>query len=276
MIPEHDTPNDADFPLSDFWSYVDIYALGVAQDDFQRCAGDDNAFIRDLATEIVRLRVGIVIEHLSSESTLNSEAQPWEVRDENEERLLRQIRDLKEEVRQTHLEMARRDPADWPKELRFAVELQLGWRFLDRARRGLDRYADLQPMLVRRRVPNRVQPYLAELVDLYLVGFDAATVAFACACFEQVAKGALVATGKCTEPQLRRDKPTALALHALLVQHSLIEASDRLADRLVRNRNDLLHSHWPDPKIDSRRQALDAIESLVSVCRELEAAWPRS
>lgn len=276
MAPYHDAPSDNDAELPDFWSYIDIHAFGLAEDDFLRAVGQDRAFLLELAAEIVRLRVGVVVEQPPKASDVDDAAEPWQHRGDEERRLQEQIRDLRSEMRESQLAIARRSPAEWPPELRFAVELRLAARFLGRARSALDRYGDLQPMIVHRQVPARAQPYMAELVDLYLTGFDAATVAFACSCFEQVAKDALIATGKCTEPQLKREKPAAEPLLHLLTQNSLIEVSRSLADRLVRNRNTLLHSHWPDAKIDSRRQALDAIESLLEVCKELESAWPYS
>lgn len=127
-------------------------------------------------------------------------------------------------------------------------------------------------MLVSRRIPPKAESYVRELADTYMLGFDAATIALACSCFEQLAKSALVVTGKMTEAQIKRERPKADELRRRLREFGMLVNSDGAAQQLIERRNTVLHQYMVDDKI-LPTLSLDSIRELLTICAELAPSW---
>jgi hypothetical protein len=166
------------------------------------------------------------------------------------------------------------DPTEWPAPVRFAVKLILMERAIDRTEIALVRYADFRAAQTRRRMPERAREYIGDVVDAYLLGFDTASMALAGSCFEQLAKHTLIATGRATEAELRRTRPTAASLLRRLIADGLLERSANAATKLVLQRNHVLHKGYFDGNLSSKLISLDCLNALIEVCEELAPSWP--
>lgn len=148
---------------------------------------------------------------------------------------------------------------------RHAVELEVARHGIARAIQAIDRFGELAPQFAQRPVPDRAQQYLREVVNTFLFGFDAACIALCRSVFEQVAKAHLLERGLYTEPQLKREKPTAGKLLEVLKQsRELLGSGYSAAKRLVDRGSTVAHSHIYDPKI-LRSQAQASIQELLQV-----------
>ena len=165
------------------------------------------------------------------------------------------------------------DTAKWPPWIRYAVEFILMERAVDRLQECRSRYSDLRALVVDRRIPQKIEDDLQEVVDLYIWGFDRATIAMACSCFERIARNALVVLERATEPQLQRERPAAAELRNRLRQAGLLERSSQAAEFLVTQRNAVLHDSLEEHRSleeTSRR----CVVALLEVAEELHPSWP--
>lgn len=167
------------------------------------------------------------------------------------------------------------DPSLWPDAIRFAVELILVERGVDRAEAALQRYSRFRAAVTARRMPDRAREYVDDVVDAYLFGFDSAAIALACSCFEQLAKHTLIAVGLATEGEFQRNRATAESLRRRLVRAGLLDKSASEATKLVLQRNHVMHTGMFDYKIRIEEISLDCLKALIAICRELEPSWPR-
>ena len=253
--PSDDVPLSPDEPV---WNHMES-GLQMARDDLSRQLGtNDVSFFTALAAQVLALRVGVVISETDTEvPRFLADGLPT-ISPELWRKVIRQLP---------------QSPEGWSPFLRHAVEIGIAERSLSRMYAALDRYSQLQPLLVTRAIPERVRPYLRELSDVYLFGFDAACIALACACFEQVGKGALVATGKMTERQIEKDKLTSEGVLMRLKEHDLVSASAAAALRLTERRNRILHRSLYEASV-LPVLALDSIREFLEVCEELAPSWP--
>lgn len=166
------------------------------------------------------------------------------------------------------------DPAAWPAPIRFAVKFILMERAIDRSEVALVRYAHFRAARTQRRMPERAREYVKDVVETYLLGFDTASIALACSCFEQLAKHTLIVTGRITEAEFRRTRPTADNLLKRLVTAGLIDRSACAAKKLVLQRNHVLHKGYFDANLHEGTISLDCLNALIDVCQELSPSWP--
>jgi hypothetical protein len=155
---------------------------------------------------------------------------------------------------------------------RHAVHLAVAGVGLRRVNEALTRFVDISFVIVQRPVPAKSRPYIREVVHTFLFGFDPACIALCRSTFELFARSVLVARGLYTEPQLRREQPTAHTLSARLKQANLIPESHSAATRLVERGNTILHKGIYDARI-SKQAALDSVSDLILVAQELAIYW---
>jgi len=212
------------------------------------------------AQDLVEYCVGIALE--APESRLRS--------DDPVDRVLSEVQ--VDWIRESALKLPA-DPQSWPPWVRFAVEFILMEQSVDRLQAMVGRYAHVRALLIDRQIPKQFDAMLKELVQLYLWGFDAQTVALACTCFESVAKQALIAVGRVTEAQLRRERRAAEELRNDLQEAGLLSYGSGDVEYLVRQRNAILHGNETDEPVEvvGRR----CLATLVDVLRQLHPAWPR-
>jgi hypothetical protein len=237
-------------------------ALYLAERALREGVGSEFQHIAHIATDLVALRVGITAT--SPESGIAAESDPTD-------RLLMRV--WADDIRKTALDLPH-DPAQWPPWIRYAVEFVLMEESVDRLKDFAGRYADLRASLVDRPIPNPIDDTLKELVRLYLWGFDAPAIAMACIAFEKVAKQTLTSLGHATESQLRRERRSAEELRKDLSTRGLIATGSEELERLIRQRNDLLHGREIQEPLDtvSRRW----VAALAHVMEQLHPSWPRN
>jgi hypothetical protein len=235
--------------LEDALEQAETYARSnMRRDDFDIAAA--------LALTLINERVGIVARE-QDEFGVIRETQPGA----DPERLRENLRGLDQ------------DPQSWPPWTRFVVELTLVERGIDRSLEALNRYGRMRALVTGRNLPSDAWSYVDQIVDAYLFGFDSAVVALTSACFEILAKRALIATRSMTDRELDREKPGAEGLRIKLRQAGLLtdNASAGLVN-LIARRNSLLHGGKNE--LNSPDAGLDAIKTLIEVCENLQPSWP--
>jgi hypothetical protein len=141
---------------------------------------------------------------------------------------------------------------------------------IQRAEVALRRYLTLRPVVTSRQIPGRATRYVTEVINTYAFGFDAACIALCRATLEQCLREELVQRGVYTEPQLKREQPTAGTLMEKSKQAGILVNSAAAARRLVKKGNTVMHQFLYDEKI-SAQQAVDSIAELLEALRELLA-----
>ncbi len=250
--------DDRPMPDEPVWNHMESGAQ-MARDDLANQLGEnDFRFYMALSDQVLALRINVLVSEPTTEiPSFLTDSLPQ----------------LSPELWRSVIKQLPQSADKWSPYLRYAVEIQVAEKALGRMYPALDRFSRLQPLLVAGTIPPRVLPYLRELVDSYLFGFDVSCIALSCACLEQVGKHALVATGKMTERQLDKEKLTAEGVVSRLSQHDLISSSLDAAKRLVERRNRVLHrSVFEDAVLPTL--ALDSIAELLQACRELAPSWP--
>lgn len=166
-----------------------------------------------------------------------------------------------------------RHPSDWPPLVKFAVELILMERAIDRLQYSADRFTHLGATLLDRPIPTPVKRMLDEVVELYLWGFDRQSIAAACTCFELVVRQAFIAVGVATAAQYRRSPPSAENLRRELLRMELARNSAADVEFLIRTRNELLHKadSGDAPSRETTKRCIGALEGVIN---ELHHAWP--
>jgi hypothetical protein len=161
------------------------------------------------------------------------------------------------------------DKSQW---LRHAVDLEIARVGLNRATDGLERFKLLTPVLLRQDLPDQAKGYLREIVHTFLLGFDAACIALCRSCFEQLAKAVLLRAGAATEPELRRNQPTAHALMANLKRSALIARGHAAGERIVQRVNTVMHKGMYENRILAT-VSVDSIRDLIEVSVDLAGKW---
>lgn len=149
------------------------------------------------------------------------------------------------------------------------VHLELASQGIWRANTALERFDQVAAQLGGAQpTPEKSLPYLREVVDSFLFGFDAATIALARGTLEQVAREVLLRIGAMTEGQMRRERPDLDSLLARLRQSGALTQAADAATRLRDRGNTVLHQHMYDARI-REQMALASIGDLGQVLREL-------
>jgi hypothetical protein len=154
--------------------------------------------------------------------------------------------------------------------VRHAAEIEVASTGIWRSEQALKRFMRVKPAIVSRPIPERAIKYVAEVVQTYMFGFDAACIALCRATIEQLLKDELLAHGLLTEPQIRRERPTAGSLLAHAKRAGLLTDSTAAAERVVKKGDTVLHSFVYDDRVIDQ-QALDSVTDLVLVVAELYA-----
>jgi len=149
-----------------------------------------------------------------------------------------------------------------------AVEIEFAEEGIRRSVNALTRYRRLQPRTTRRPVPDAAKRHLHEVVETFLFGFDAACIALCRATLEQLLRDALLTAKVYTEPQLRRERPTAGALLENARRQRVLVSSLAAAENLVKRGDTVMHRAIYSERI-LEQQALDSIGNLVEVFVEL-------
>lgn len=155
--------------------------------------------------------------------------------------------------------------------IRHAAEIEVATTGIVRAQKALDRFAKVRPAVTRRPLPTRAAGYVTEVINTFIFGFDAACIALCRATLEQLLKDELVRIGAFTEPQLKREKPTAGSLLNNAFRTDLLQTSRRAAEQLVNKGDTIMHNFIYDERVEEQ-QALDSIDQLIEVLTELLGA----
>jgi hypothetical protein len=149
------------------------------------------------------------------------------------------------------------------------VERKVAENGIKRTFMALRRFAAVAPHLGAQPMPERAVPYVRQVVETFLFGFDEACIALCRATLEQVGRNQLIALGQASEREFRQRPGVTLEgiLLRLKSTGALVTAFDR-AEKLRLRGRELLHRSFPDPKI-RERHALDCVEDLVAVLREI-------
>ncbi|MGH7574552.1 MAG: hypothetical protein ACREM1_05395 [Longimicrobiales bacterium] len=155
--------------------------------------------------------------------------------------------------------------------IRHAAEIQIAHGLIGRASHALDRYRDLRPVASALVPDERVRRYLKEAAATFLLGFDAATIAFCGAALEQVLKQVLVARGV-IQPSSSDNEwaPPGKKLVDAAVRVRLLVTSEEAARRLLKQRNRVMHRSMSEQSA-LRGVALTCIQDLAETLRELPA-----
>lgn len=149
-----------------------------------------------------------------------------------------------------------------------AVDLRFAEEAVGRATGALHRYLELRPILTRLQLSERSQTYLAEAVQTFLFGFDAACIAFCGATLEQVLKEALIRSGEYSERQLRQERPTGHTLLKKAEEKKLVGDSYEAAKKVLDERNRVMHQDMRNQDV-IQHLALENIAALGSTLQEL-------
>lgn len=152
--------------------------------------------------------------------------------------------------------------------IRHATDLEIAVFTVGRASNALDLYRLLQPTVHRTAIPERAQPYLREVTTTFLLGFFPACVALCRATLEQLLKEQLVQIEVYTEPQIKRERPTAGVLMHNAKRTGILTAAYDAADRIVRRGDAIMHRGFPEQRI-RQRIALDSTVDLIEVVVEV-------
>ena len=152
--------------------------------------------------------------------------------------------------------------------VRHAAEIEIARLGVSRTDDALKRFLNLRPVVTPRPVPERAKRYIREVIDTYILGFDAACIALCRAACEQVLRDALVSKGVYTEPQLRRERPTAGSLMANAKRSGVLNVSIPAAEKLITKGDTVMHSFLYEERI-LEQQALDSVSELAQVLAEV-------
>jgi len=147
--------------------------------------------------------------------------------------------------------------------VRYAADLHVARDGMSRATSAIDRYLEVRPAAATRGMPVRALPYVGEAVQTFIFGFDSACVAFCRAALEQVLRDALLARRVYTEPQLKREQPTAGALLENAKRTGVLGSAYDAAKRVVDRGDTVMHSHIYDAKI-LKQMARDSVADLAT------------
>ncbi len=120
---------------------------------------------------------------------------------------------------------------------------------ISRANEALKRYVTLKPAISARALPQSAIDYLKEAAASYLFGFDAACIALCRATLERLLKEFLVTKRIYTEPQLKREQPTAGTLLEKAKQAGFRGAEYDAAKRVVARGDHVLHRSIHEKRI---------------------------
>lgn len=223
---------DLDGPEFEMWNHL-YSAIDTARDELRIFDKDSRKLVEEFGHLIASSRTSFVLQRFSDKAAL-VDAVPVLVADR------------------------------W---FRHAAEIEIADAGVDRVNSALNRFILLRPIKATREVPDRAVRYLREALDAYLFGFDAACIAFCRATCEQVLKDALVAARAYTEPQLKRERPSAGTLLEVAKRQKLLERSFDAASRLTRRGDEVMHQFIADDKI-LPQLSLDSLHDLATVLEE--------
>src|SRR2546422_858080 len=146
--------------------------------------------------------------------------------------------------------------------IRHATDIEIAEEGISRANEALKRYVTLRPAISARALPQSAIDYLKEAAASYLFGFDAACIALCRATLERLLKEFLVTKRIYTEPQLKREQPTAGTLLEKAKQAGFRGAEYHAAKRVVERGDHVLHRSIHEKRI-LKKTASDSVNDLV-------------
>jgi len=152
--------------------------------------------------------------------------------------------------------------------IRHAADCVVAQEGISRSTQALDRYRRLQPVVRESQLPPHIIDYIKEASHSYLFGFDVACIALCRATLEQVLREVLIRKGTYTEPQLRRERPTAGTLLANAKREALLSTAYGAAKRVVERGDTVLHRGLYE-RLTLPVLAADSINDLVQASIEL-------
>jgi hypothetical protein len=219
-------------PQFEVWNHL-WSAIDQAKDELRALDAESRKFVEEIGGLIAKGRTDFVLQHGDARANLLK----------IEETLLADV---------------------W---LRHAAEIEIARLGIRRSDHALTRFLKLRPVITAKAIPERAKRYIREVIDTFVFGFDAACIALCRAACEQVLRDELVKRGVYTEPQLRRERPTAGALIANAKRAGLLKASSSAVERLVSKGDTVMHSFIFDERV-LEQQALDSIGELARVLAE--------
>jgi hypothetical protein len=152
--------------------------------------------------------------------------------------------------------------------LKHAVELEAAREGVNRASGALKRLVLLTPHIAEKAVPSGAEPYLQEVANTFLFGFDAACIALCRASFEALGRSVLLSRHDYGEARLKKEKLTADGLFRALLAHGELGQTRRQVEKLIDRGNTVMHKHAYDSKV-RQQLALESIDELLAIARDL-------
>ena len=152
--------------------------------------------------------------------------------------------------------------------IRHATEIELAEEGIGRLGSALERMSDLRPILSMHRIGPGGRRYLDEVINTYLYGFYGACIAMAGATFEQVLREIVSGQGIMSLEEMDEKKVGGRRLLDMVVQADVIKETETLAQRLLDERNRVMHRHIWDDRI-AQQMAIGSVDCLGAVLAEL-------
>lgn len=240
-------------PEYDVWNYL-WQGYDAAYEEMSEGLGSKSAKTHQVMGEAVVQFLGTALVSESSTSafrTIQKRFPSWSAKE------CREVGELLVELYQD-------DERPW---LRHAVELEIASTALDRATTAFDRFRSLSHVLVTKPIGPEAERYIAEVIQTFLLGFDAAAIALARAAFEQLGRRALVQSG--AYRSMQRVELGGKSLLDTLKEYNLLGPSYDSTVKLIKRADTVMHRNLFDAKI-SRQLALDSIKALLSFASDLD------
>jgi hypothetical protein len=244
---------DDEGPEFDVWNYL-WQGYDAAYEEMSDGLGSKAAKTHQIMGEAVVqfLGTGLVSESSTSAfRSLKARFPSWSAKE---------CRDIGELLVQLYQDDAR----PW---LRHAVELEIASLSLERATSAFDRFRVLSHVLIAKPIGAEAERYVTEVIQAFLMGFDAAAIALARAAFEQLGRRALVNSG--AFPSVRRVELGGKSLLDTLKDYSLLGPSYANTVKLIKRADTVMHRNLFDAKV-SRQLALDSIQALLAFASDLD------
>jgi len=153
--------------------------------------------------------------------------------------------------------------------VRHAAEIEVAKDGIERASNSLSRFVKLRHILTNYKLGQESTSYLREVIDTYLLGFDAASIALCGAMMEQILREIIASKGLMSQGELRNSRPTGLSLLETINRKKQISRSGYAAAKcIMAQRNIVMHRHLGRHET-LQDLALELIGDLGSVLIEM-------
>ena len=152
--------------------------------------------------------------------------------------------------------------------IRHATEIEIAEDGVGRLGDALARMRELKPVLGNHRIGKEGRRYLEEVINTYMYGFFGACMAMAGATLEQVLRELVDGRGIMSLQDIDAKKVGGGRLLAMADEAGLIGDTKDAAERLLAERNRIMHRHIWDDRI-AQQMALGSVDRLGAILSEV-------